>query len=145
MNERIANLASKIAAALIAQNFITEEQHELAVKAIGEAIHIEIHPTNCPDCGTILCPRCGAHTEVGVQPAEITDETPATEFELLPLCPYCAIYVKTDRSTEPVVFEKDRRYTSEDNLQQMFGGPEANSAGEDEPPNGNGFPPEWKN
>jgi hypothetical protein len=142
MNERIANLASKIAAALITENLITEEQHELAVKTIGDAIHIEVHPTNCPDCGTILCPRCGAHSEAGVQPAEITDETPATEFELLPLCPYCAVYIKPDRTMEPVVFEKDRRYISEDKMQQMFGG--ENSAGEDEPPS-NGFPPGWKN
>lgn len=142
MNERIANLASIVAAALIKQGFITEEQHEVAVGVIGEAINSEVYPTTCADCGTILCPRCGAHTESPVQPAEVTDENPASEFELLPLCPYCAVYIKPDRTTEPVVFEKDRRYVSEDNLRDMLG---ENSAGEDEPPSDNGFPPEWKN
>jgi hypothetical protein len=145
MNERIASLASKVAVELIKNGLFDEEQHELAVKLIGDAIYADIYPEKCVNCGSILCPNCGGHTEPGFQPGEVSVENPPSENELLPLCPYCAVYVKADRTTEPIVFENDRRFIHDDSAVQMFD-PEKNAAGDDEEPPLNGdFRDGWKN
>jgi hypothetical protein len=116
INEKIANLASKIASELIAAGFITEEQHEPTIKIIADAVDVEVHPVTCADCGTLLCPACAGHTEPGMKEA-------SNENEALPVCPYCGVYVKEDRTTSPAIFGEDRRFTKvTDTLTKLFGG-----------------------
>src|SRR5271163_3993952 len=135
MNERIANLASLVAAELIAKKIITEDQHEEVLKIIGETIYAEVYPAICADCHTVLCPRCGAHAEPPV------DKDP-NESEALWLCPYCVVYIQPDRSTTPVLFENDRRYAKVADLpgllaaQGLIGG--IIGQGDDEPPTEDG-------
>jgi len=126
ITEKIANLASKIAAELIAVGYITEEQHEPTIKIIADAIDIEVHPVKCADCGTILCPMCSGHTEDAMK-------EPVNEGEASIVCPYCGVYVREDRTTSPATPETDRRFTkASDVLERLFG--KAPEAADVEPP-----------
>ena len=128
INPKIAILAAAITEKLALGGYIAIGQAGDVASIVGELIHAEVYPDKCPDCGTLLCPQCSVHMEAPV-------DNPKNEFEAYPVCPYCALYVKPDKTMLPIEdFALDSRYV---HVSKLFG-----EGGDSDAP-----PPkkEWKN